>query len=439
MPGITKTITIQGGSLGGTTCNLTLAFLPPSADFTSVFPIAWKVFTVSESASFQWVWNDSLAAGRAVVNPNTGIVSVDEYTPLRVGQTTELTVNNNVHPPEYTFSSPVTYTQRVARVMNRTGNYVNIGGGWITDLDLPTETMNQVLISRRVMDQNPAYVNYAPVLGLWASLDYAESELLDGSIRNIAPLWKQNLLDITGTQVTITMELVNGKLVANGPSSYITLSKGITPRLYTYTVDLAFATPALVTTGVQAIVKELSAGGYGAFKLTHKGFDNEARLALTLPHSVSCNKAEMDMIAAIDANPTIYGKAYIKGHAGATLLRTEDALQDWVEVNPASAEWFGLTPGSASDTTAFNGTNAETFAKGNAENGTADPTPAVQSNTSKGKAGASEGEGVINSGDSAAQAADPDVKFRSAAQAADPDVKFRSVRRSGGGRRALAA
>lgn len=46
------------------------------------------------------------------------------------------------------------------------------------------------------------------------------------------------------------------------------------------------------------------------------------------------------MIAAINASPTIYGKAFIKSHSGVTLISAHDGMETWLEVNPASHHWF---------------------------------------------------------------------------------------------------
>lgn len=73
-----------------------------------------------------------------------------------------------------------------------------------------------------------------------------------------------------------------------------------------------------------------------------QGYDSVARLELTLPPTVSCNKAELDTIAAIAANPTIYGKAFIKSHSGAALISANNGLETWIEVNPASRQWFDV-------------------------------------------------------------------------------------------------
>ncbi|KAL1938587.1 hypothetical protein VTO73DRAFT_11402 [Trametes versicolor] len=429
MTAIAKKITITGSSLGGA-CDLTLAFVPKDgkADFSTVYPIAWKVITLNDGVSFTYDWNNVSAGSRTFIDPNTATVEADEYSPVAVGQTTDLLLDSTKRPPEFYFTAPTTYAQQTARVMNRTGQYVDIGAGYITNLDQPGESMNTVLVLRRVADQSPGYVDYVPTLKIWASLDYAESQLLDSSVNSVAPLWQGTLTELTGAKITITVSRVNGKLVATGPSSFVG-GAAKTPflkqmsanydRPSTYTVDLAFANPALVADGIQNIVNSLFPQGYAA-KTIQKGYDSVARLELTLPPTVSCNKAELDTIAAIAANPTIYGKAFIKSHSGAALISANNGLETWIEVNPASRQWFDVN-GEEGVNAAFSGATVESVAEVNdsGANGSADPA-AIKAVRRKGNAPSSEANGSVNTGDSAA--------------VPDEETKFRSVRR-GGGRR----
>ncbi|KAI0655322.1 hypothetical protein C8Q70DRAFT_438622 [Cubamyces menziesii] len=92
-----------------------------------------------------------------------------------------------------------------------------------------------------------------------------------------------------------------------------------------------------------------------------QGSDTEAHLELRLPQKVSCNEAELAVIAAIDANTTVYGKAFVEGHSGAALLKSEKNFETWVVINPASPHWFGITKDGPS--AAFNGANREAFSK----------------------------------------------------------------------------
>ncbi|KAH9847493.1 hypothetical protein C2E23DRAFT_907054 [Lenzites betulinus] len=420
---ITKTITITGGAIGGS-CDLTLAFVPKNADFNNVIPIAWQVFTLSDNGSFTWEWNDGPAAARVVVDPNTGIISADEYTPLKVGQSTDLLVDKSKRPPEYSFTAPSTLQQQKARVMNRTGGYVDIGAGFITDLDQPTEDVHPVTVLRGVADQSPGYVDYDPALKLWASLDFQQSELLDSSVNNVTPLWEGTLTQLTGAKVNITVKRVNGTLVADGPTSFVPSSLSQlngSDRPYSYTAGLAFANPGIVSKGVADIVSQLFPLGYSA-KFTLKEFGAEATLQLTLPPTVSCNKAELETLAAIDASPITYGKAYIKGHSGACLLSANNGLETWIDVNPATHQWFNVKMGKE-ENPAFNGTNGEAFEKAGVA---AEANGAAEATAASGKAVRRKASAFLGKGDDSSAVAEAD------------DAKFRSVRR-GGARRSGAA
>ncbi|KAI0637504.1 hypothetical protein C8Q77DRAFT_1070052 [Trametes polyzona] len=424
---VSKTITIVGGALGGS-CQLTLAFVPPTADFNSVVPVAWKVITLKDKDQFVYHWNDGPAAARAVIDTNTGIATPDEYTPIAVGQTSDLLLDRTVRPPVYSFTTPTTFQQKRARVMNRTGGYVDIGAGFITDLNTASEDVHIPIVLRRVNDQSPGYVEFTPVLKLWASLGFEESQLLDSSVNNVAPLWQGDLTKITGPSFTIKVKRDNlGRLVAEGPKS-LNASSALSVfrqasgpnRPYTYTVELAFATPGLVVSGVTSIVNTLFPLGYQA-KFTQKGYDTEGQIVLTLPEGVSCNQAELDTLGAIEANPTIYGKAYIKSHSGAVLISANNGLESWLEVNPAGPQWFGVT--GQGENAAFDGANAEAFEQANAAadgtNGSDDPVDAPAKTEGRRKAA------TANTGADSNGAAESDAS------------KFGSVRRSGGRRAVL--
>ncbi|KAI0771665.1 hypothetical protein BD413DRAFT_613164 [Trametes elegans] len=346
MSTIEKTITIKAGTLGSP-CSLTLGFVPKDAAiWDTVTPIAWKVITLKDNGTFTWTWNNVFGGIHAVIDPDTGVVEADEYTPIAIGQTSDMLLDRTKRPPQYTFSAPTTFQGQGARIMNRTGGLADIGAGWITNLDKPGEAIDLALVSRRVNDASPAYANFQPLLYLWASLDYEESELLDSSVTDVKPLWSGDLSKITGKQITITVKRENGTLVADGPSAGApskAIEFALSPKTYTYTAELAFSEPALVSEGLNAIVKGLASQGYFPAKVTQKGYDTEAHLQLTLPESVSCNRAEKDLTAAIEKQPFLIGKAFIKAHSGFRFISASQEIEKWAEVNPASAQWFDVT------------------------------------------------------------------------------------------------
>ncbi|KAI9068893.1 hypothetical protein FKP32DRAFT_107817 [Trametes sanguinea] len=343
---VSKNITVKGCGLNAP-ITLTLAFMPPNADFSSVMPIAWRVIELKDGASESNPWTDVIGACRAVIDTNNATVSPGTHSPIPIGRTADLLKNTSRRPPAYSFSAPAPYGPRKSRVMNRTNGYIDIGAGFITDLDKPAlEEFHTVLVCRKVLDANPAFVDYVPELYIWAALDYAESELLDSSVASIAPLWHGNLSQLTGPQIQITFKHDNGVLVAQGPSAaggssgasaWLASAKDLPVA---YKADLAFATPNLVAVGVKAIADELVAQGYTS-KSTTKGYDTEAHMEITLPPMVCCNQAERDLLLAIDVNQNLYGKAYLSGHSGAAMVASDKGLETWVEINPATAEWFG--------------------------------------------------------------------------------------------------
>ncbi|KAI8986671.1 hypothetical protein BD414DRAFT_536591 [Trametes punicea] len=424
---ITKDIVISAGDLKNQPVKITLAFIPPTADFTKVVPIAWRVFDLSDNATFNWTWNNILGACHADIDSDTGVVTPGEYTSLPIGDTSDLHVDITKRPPVYWFTDPSPFGQQTARVVNRTGSYADIGGGFIVNSGQSNEDIEPVLVCRSVPDGNSAYVNYTPILKLWVSLDYEESELLDVSIKDVPPLWQGDVSRITGKTVTINVKRDdNGSIVVDGPKgAVLEKTPGLAPHTLVYKVDLAFAVPGLVSEGVRAIVKQLAGKGY-TFRSTTKGYDTETQLILTLPETVSCNQAEFDMVGAIEASPSIYGKAFVKGHSGAALLSSDDDIEKWVEINPASPQWFGATQSGAGKSAAFDGTNGQAFDKaanknvgGKRTNGTASGFLAAAGKQNS-KVSAAPDSGTAASGGEPA--------------AIPEDVKFRSIRR-GGGRR----
>ncbi|KAI0655316.1 hypothetical protein C8Q70DRAFT_438279 [Cubamyces menziesii] len=357
---VEKTISVTADNLDQKV-NLMMAFMPPTVDFDNVVPIAWQVFSLKGTDSESWKWNSSSAGSRAIVDPNNATVISREYKPINVGRSSNMTQDKTVRPPVYKFSAPTTYSGTNARVVNQSGAYADIGAGFVTDNG---DTFNTVLVNRRVAHTAEAFVDYEPVLTIWATADYAEDQLLDSGVTTIPTLWSRNLLTITGAQVRLavsrdkTTGAVSIKL-QSAPSAFQTV----------YKVDLAFASPGIVQNGVSDIAKLLIGKGY-SLKYTAKGYDTEAHLELVLPPKVSCNEAELAVIAAIDASPTVYGKVFVKGHSGAALLKSETHFETWLDINPASPRWFGvITDGPNA---AFNGTNGEAFAQANAEDGTSE-------------------------------------------------------------------
>ncbi|KAI0333393.1 hypothetical protein GY45DRAFT_1368392 [Cubamyces sp. BRFM 1775] len=366
MAPIQKTISITADNLDQEV-NLMMAFVPSTVDYETVVPIAWQVFSLTGTDSQSWTWNNVSAGCRAIIDPNTANVTSREFQQINVGRTSNMTQDKSVRPPVYKFSAPTTYTGKNARVVNQSGAYADIGAGFVTDSG---NTFNTVLVNRRVAHTAAAFVDYDPVLTIWATADYAEDQLLDSDVVAIPTLWTGNLSKMTGAQVRLGVSrdkdtgAITIKLQGQGQAPPSAFQVSAAPATV-YKVDLAFASPGLVANGVRDIAKLLTSKGY-SLKATSKGFDTEAHIELRLPQKVSCNEAELAVIAAIDANQTVYGKAFIKGHSGAALLSAETSFESWIDINSASPQWFGIsTKDGPSD--AFNGTNGDAFAEANPE------------------------------------------------------------------------
>ncbi|CDO68420.1 hypothetical protein BN946_scf184837.g3 [Trametes cinnabarina] len=361
---ISKTITITGvrGKLGAPV-HLTLAFIPSSADFDKVVPIAWKVLTLNEGDSISYDWTDLIGGCRAVIDDDTSKVSPREYAAIPIRKSSDLTKDTSKRPPVYEFSNPPSsIAVPKARVMNRTNGPVHIGAGFITDEGQQTEeAFNPVFVCPQVPDVSPAYVDYDAHLYIWASLDFTESEMLTDSVLSTASLWDGDLAKITGKQISIKVSRISNVVVVDGPKvsksapaqGFVTTADAApqsgSSAAVTYKANLAFATPNLLSVGVNAIVEGLLPKGYSFFKAITKGYDTDAELEVVLPQNISCNQAELDLIDAIEANKNTFGKAYIKGHSGAVLLATNNGLQTWTDINPASQHWFSVNPDDHGD------------------------------------------------------------------------------------------
>ncbi|KAI0668720.1 hypothetical protein C8Q78DRAFT_241455 [Trametes maxima] len=425
-----RILTFKGAFEGSDSATLTLAFVPPGVDiFNKVFPIAWKVLTISGTkSSTPLVWNDVFGGSRVDVNPNTETAISDEYEPVTLHQTTNLLLDNTRRPPAYHFSEPVTSQDpTTAEVVNRAGKYVDIGSGYITGSDPNTE-FNTVLVWRSVPDSSTVDISYTPVLTIWANLPgVTESQVLLQA-PNVTPLWQGDLTKTLGSNLTFTVSRKGGRLVVDGPKIFPGLAtasaQGVEKKIVTehpaanYTAELAFASPLLAFEGAAAIAKQL-VQHYYPIKVIHQVCSTQARLELGLPLFVSCNEAEQDVLNAIKRLPNTYGKVFISGHSASTLLLIEDWIEKWSEINPASRQWFDATAVNVANTNAaFDGTNGDAFAKANPDeleigkgvNGIADPATVPN------------GNGLVIT----------DVE---AAAPAAQETKFRSVRRAGGSRR----
>ncbi|CDO78079.1 hypothetical protein BN946_scf184732.g1 [Trametes cinnabarina] len=318
---ISKTITITGvrGKLGAPV-HLTLAFIPSSADFDKVVPIAWKVLTLNEGDSISYDWTDLIGGCRAVIDDDTSKVSPREYAAIPIRKSSDLTKDTSKRPPVYEFSNPPSsIAVPKARVMNRTNGPVHIGAGFITDEGQQTEeAFNPVFVCPQVPDVSPA-------------------------VLSTASLWDGDLAKITGKQISIKVSRISNVVVVDGPKvsksapaqGFVTTADAApqsgSSAAVTYKANLAFATPNLLSVGVKAIVEGLLPKGYSFFKAITKGYDTDAELEVVLPQNISCNQAELDLIDAIEANKNTLWQG------------------TWTDINPASQHWFSVNPDDRGD------------------------------------------------------------------------------------------
>ncbi|KAI0368197.1 hypothetical protein BV20DRAFT_476262 [Pilatotrama ljubarskyi] len=118
-------------------------------------------------------------------------------------------------------------------------------------------------------------------------------------------------------------------------------SSGPYPTIYKAVI--AFSEPSLVAEGIRAIARKLSIAkqGFTWFLFTHKGYHTEGTLEMLLPDGVSCSDAVRATASAVQSLPDIYGTPFVKGHSGTALVSIGDAVEQWVDINPAGPIWIG--------------------------------------------------------------------------------------------------
>ncbi|KAI0664319.1 hypothetical protein C8Q70DRAFT_1049816 [Cubamyces menziesii] len=287
-----------------------------------------------------WKWTDAAVACRIDVDSNNDLCACREYQPIEIRQTCNLEPQGS----SYQLSEAISYTGPNARVVNLTGRLVDIGAGFATDLGKDEEYVRPVMVYRRVANSLGVSVNYTPVLKVWATAEYDERQLITGNISSLPELWSGDLSTITGPDVPliVSRDKSTGKIT-------VTLQGSATPPLpdaprpqTVFKADLAFAAPELVADGVRAIGNLLINKGYSLKTFSKAGSNTEIHIDLTLPQNVNCNEAELHVLAALQASPTVHGKAFIKDRSGVTLLNSSPGLESWAEINPASPQWYGI-------------------------------------------------------------------------------------------------
>ncbi|CDO78209.1 hypothetical protein BN946_scf184701.g7 [Trametes cinnabarina] len=225
------------GNLNGS-IDLTLAFISPDADFSKIVPLAWKVFTLTDGGTsvlkspigstlnrsaphadtctevYNFPWSNIIGGCYAKMDSGTQVVSGHGYTQIPNGHSCSLLKDH---------SPPTELRQRKIQLVNRSRESADICGGFITDCNEPNEAFHPVVVFSEVLDQNPICLDYAPILHIWATLDFAQSQKLDESVTWIPPLWKGDLSKIgpADSEVSFTVKRVNGALVVEGPKVFV--------------------------------------------------------------------------------------------------------------------------------------------------------------------------------------------------------------------------
>ncbi|TFK78817.1 hypothetical protein K466DRAFT_606639, partial [Polyporus arcularius HHB13444] len=143
----TRNLTFRSTNLGDNV-TLMLCFTPPTSQlFVDQFPIAWKVTTLAATgrSSLNATWTANLGFSATQVGQGS-IVTAGNYTPIKVGQTTTLLLDQTARPPVLHWTDPKALSGvTTVQAVNGTGGPAGIGIGFITDLDKPTEDMSVAL------------------------------------------------------------------------------------------------------------------------------------------------------------------------------------------------------------------------------------------------------------------------------------------------------
>ncbi|KAI0674467.1 hypothetical protein C8Q78DRAFT_989392 [Trametes maxima] len=352
----TKNLSFKSVNLGEDV-TLLLCFTPPSPDlFIKQFPVAWKVTTLSAvgHSGIDATWTSTLGFCMPQIGGGQRIVSASNYTHMKVGDVTTLTVNNAVNPPVYFFTPPIARPGVDSiQAINNVGHPATIALGFITDPDTPNEVMNPVLTWTDVGNGLAVTGEFTPVLRAYVALKYQASEILRGEVQGVKPIWEANLLSL-GPHTTIivskdaTGAFVGKKLGGNAKDAPLLKVPSGFPdgKSRVYKADLAFSTPKIALQAARAIGDQLFGKSY-LTKFIYKEGAAEARIELSLPCGVSCHQAERDMVSALEGEPFIGHHAQIKGHGGQILLSTEGSFSYWSDINPATIAWYITGKGNA--------------------------------------------------------------------------------------------
>ncbi|KAI0712718.1 hypothetical protein C8T65DRAFT_739293 [Cerioporus squamosus] len=347
----TRNLTFKSTNLGDNV-TLMLCFTPPVPKlFVDQFPIAWKVTTLAATgrSSLNATWTANLGFSATQVGEGS-IVTAGNYTPIKVGQTTTLLLDQTARPPVQHWTDPKTLPGvTTVQAVNGTGGPAGIGIGFITDLDKPTEDMSVALTWPNVGNTLAVTGDFTPILSAYVALDYQESQLIRGDIQSVAPIWQSNLLSLQANTTIVVSKDATGAYVAKQlnfaeaedfeadpiPAS-IDVKDIVATRVYRAT--LSFASQSLVNDSLKTIIEHLLSKGYRV-RVTYLGKATDALIELILPLNTSCNQAEKEVLGFIE-NHGFPTRAAIKERGGEKKVYSKDRISFWEDINPAKADWY---------------------------------------------------------------------------------------------------
>ncbi|KAI0712719.1 hypothetical protein C8T65DRAFT_646710 [Cerioporus squamosus] len=368
----TRNLTFKSTNLGDNV-TLMLCFTPPVPKlFVDQFPIAWKVTTLAATgrSSLNATWTANLGFSATQVGEGS-IVTAGNYTPIKVGQTTTLLLDQTARPPVQHWTDPKTLPGvTTVQAVNGTGGPAGIGIGFITDLDKPTEDMSVALTWPNVGNTLAVTGDFTPILSAYVALDYQKSQLIRGDIQSVAPIWQANLLSLQANTTIVVSKDATGAYVAKQlnfaeADSELTAAEGDPTPLWqsidenivrfvkrSYSATLAFDVAKQSDIGrcLKPIIHRLAEKGY-AIKLVTKPEESDVGIQLNLPYSASCAQAEKEIISA-SQSLGFPGRMAIKERSGARRIYFGGSVNYWLDISPASTGWYQgnkIMPGPQTD------------------------------------------------------------------------------------------
>ncbi|KAK7692403.1 hypothetical protein QCA50_004028 [Cerrena zonata] len=343
----TKTITFTSSHLGENV-NLVLCFARPTdyyGDLVKPLSIAWKTASLSAhgESSATVAFTNSPAFCTTEVNDRF-FTTPHNYVPISGGQETTLLANHSVKPPTQEFTDPLSVGDtRILRATNDTGRSVHFGLGFISNADQPNESFTLTSIFQNAHHGASVKTNFPTILRAYAGIDYQEGQIIDKEPDAARLIWEGDVLELH----SITNIVINKtkSMVTNLWSATETVVEVPTPRPLViemekvYTATLCFGHSEVVVANMKTIAEYLINKSYKV-KVTYVEGSCSASMDITLPHGSSCDTTERDMLGVIDTHLHNADRARLKCRSGSRMVSSGDHFSYWVDINPASSEWY---------------------------------------------------------------------------------------------------